>query len=82
MQVRCEAAVWLGSFSPCSPAGHTLEEITAAGLNLSCVFAPPGNNLVAFYQDVEVVEEMAVEAGAELVLRCRDIGKYRLEGEQ
>ena len=71
--------------------------MTAAGYNMSCIFRPMKNNLVAFYQGIEVIfffvrnhfslvdiqvkKEITIPAGSELVVRCSDIGKYKLEGK-
>ena len=81
-QIRCEAGVWLGSHSPCSPAGNSLEEIRAAGYRMPCLFSPPeeASRLVAFYQDRQVRAELTVPADESISLRCSDIGKFRLEG--
>ena len=78
---RCESGVWLGKFSPCSPSGNTLEEITAAGYDMPCILdpLPEESRLVMFYQDKEVVDQVEVPAGEDITVRCSDIGKYRLE---
>ena len=83
-EIRCEDGVWLGSYSPCSPAGNTLEEIRAAGYRLPCLLSPPeqDSRLVAFYQDKEVTTDLTIPADESISLRCSDIGKYRLEGAQ
>ena len=61
-----------------------MEEITAAGYNMPCLFSPPGpaSKLVAFHKDKEVTEDVTLLAGEDLVFRCSDVGKYRLEGSQ
>ena len=81
---RCESGVWLGQFSPCSPSGNTLEEISAAGYDMPCILdpLPEASRLVMFYKDKEVVDQVEVPAGEDITVRCSDIGKYRLEGPQ
>ena len=76
--------MWLGQFSPCSPSGNTLEEITAAGYDMPCILdpLPEASRLVMFYKDKEVVDQVEVPAGEDITVRCSDIGKYRLEGPQ
>ena len=51
---------------------------------MPCIFSPPSTSsrLVAFYRDLEVREETTVMAGEDIILRCQDVGKYRLEGSQ
>ena len=51
---------------------------------MPCIFTPPSTSsrMVAFYRDLEVREEITVMAGEDIVLRCQDVGKYRLEGSQ
>ena len=89
--------MWVGSSLECTSDGNTLEEVRAAGYNMSCTFIPVENNLVAFYQNIEVIilrdisnlligyvqvkKEITIPAGSDLLLRCSDIGKYRIEGE-
>jgi len=80
-QISCSHGTWLGQSVECDSAGNTLDEVTASGFNMSCKYKPAGNKLVAFYQDLQVTKELSIPAGGELVLRCSDIGKYRMEGE-
>ena len=47
--------MWFGSSLECTRDGNTLEEVRAAGYNMSCTFIPMENNLVAFYQNIEVI---------------------------
>ena len=51
---------------------------------MPCILSPqkPSTKLVAFYQDKQVTDQVSVMNGEEIVLRCSDIGKYRLEGSQ
>ena len=88
--------MWVGSSLECTSDGNTLEEVRAAGYNMSCTFIPLENNLVAFYQNIEVIiyrdinilaivyiqvkKEITIPAGSDLLLRCSDIGKYKIEG--
>ena len=76
--------MWLGQFSPCSPSGNTLEEISAAGYDMPCILdpLPEASRLVMFYKDKEVKDQVEVLAGEDITVRCSDIGKYRLEGPQ
>ncbi|XP_042893956.1 complement receptor type 2-like [Penaeus japonicus] len=78
--ISCLDGVWDGEPPVYLPCGDGIPPVTDFG-NISCIWRKTEPNVVTFYNDQEVTEEMVeFEPGAKLVSRCVDIGKYALEG--
>jgi len=50
--------------------------------NKSCVYLNTDPNIWAFIGDERIEEYSELVAGTELVIRCKDIGKYNLIGSK
>ena len=90
-KIVCNDGRWIGKFLGCDENGHPLLDDEAANVdfnpfNASCPYVKlPKDNLVAFHgdreitggrlEDAEVPYQEYFEPGAELVFRCKDIGK-------
>lgn len=50
--------------------------------NSTCIFRNQEPNVISFYNDQQIREDVVeFPAGAQLVSRCMDIGKYAMIGE-
>ncbi|XP_037777143.1 complement receptor type 2-like isoform X1 [Penaeus monodon] len=78
--ISCQDGIWDGEPPVYMPCGDGIPPVIDFG-NISCIWRKTEPNVVTFYNDQEVTEEMVeFEPGAKLVSRCVDIGKYALEG--
>ncbi|XP_060533491.1 sushi, von Willebrand factor type A, EGF and pentraxin domain-containing protein 1 isoform X2 [Cylas formicarius] len=78
-KIVCEDGSWIGRSLNCD-----IEDLMAAQMvssNSTCVFRNQEPNVVSFYNDQKIKEEVVeFPAGAVLVSRCVDIGKYAMVG--
>ncbi|KAL1513275.1 hypothetical protein ABEB36_002702 [Hypothenemus hampei] len=76
-KIICEDGSWIGRSLTC-------DELIAAHMqnnNSTCIFRNQEPNVISFYNDQEIKEEVIeFPAGALLVSRCIDIGKYAMVG--
>ncbi|CAH1127522.1 unnamed protein product [Ceutorhynchus assimilis] len=78
-KIVCEDGSWIGRSLNCDA-----DELMAAQMiisNSTCVFRNQEPNVISFYNDQEIKEDVIeFPAGALLVSRCMDIGKYAMVG--
>ncbi|GAB6024202.1 hypothetical protein CHUAL_008903 [Chamberlinius hualienensis] len=78
-KIVCEDGKWVGMLHVCE-TGELNEEFQYL-LNKSCIYRNTEPNLMTFYGDMKVTDELTeFPPGAEIVSRCSDIGKYALIG--
>ncbi|XP_069936040.1 sushi, von Willebrand factor type A, EGF and pentraxin domain-containing protein 1 isoform X3 [Cherax quadricarinatus] len=78
--MTCVDGSWQGLRPPTTCEAEGADEEENYG-NKSCTWRKSEPNVVTFYNDQEITEEVVdFEPGAELVSRCVDIGKYALMG--
>ncbi|KAK7070385.1 hypothetical protein SK128_012768 [Halocaridina rubra] len=78
--MECVDGTWQGLRFPTSCGADGADEEENFG-NKSCTWRKTEPNVVTFYNDQEVTEEVVeFQAGSILVSRCFDIGKYALIG--
>ncbi|XP_066943300.1 sushi, von Willebrand factor type A, EGF and pentraxin domain-containing protein 1-like isoform X2 [Macrobrachium rosenbergii] len=79
--MKCVDGNWEGLRFPNSCGADGADEEENFG-NRTCLWRKTEPNVVTFYNDQEITEEMVeFEPGAQLVSRCVDIGKYALVGD-
>ncbi|CAB3232406.1 unnamed protein product [Arctia plantaginis] len=75
----CEQGSWVGKSFNCEEIEAQNEELMN---NNSCIFQNEEPNVVAFYNDLQITETVEFPAGAVIISRCSDIGKYEMTGSQ
>ncbi|KAG7300622.1 hypothetical protein JYU34_014915 [Plutella xylostella] len=78
-KVICEQGQWVGKSFNCEELEAQEEELLN---NNTCTFSNDDPNVVSFYHDLEITEVVDFPAGAVIVSRCSDIGKYAMTGSQ
>ncbi|KAL0811803.1 hypothetical protein ABMA28_009231 [Loxostege sticticalis] len=81
----CEHGNWVGKSFNCEE-DFFAEELEAQNEELmnnnSCTFRNEEPHVVSFYNDMQITETVDFPAGAVIVSRCSDIGKYAMSGSQ
>ncbi|KAL4708940.1 hypothetical protein ACJJTC_014968, partial [Scirpophaga incertulas] len=75
----CEHGDWVGKSFNCEELEAQHEELLN---NNSCTFRNEEPHVVSFYNDLEISETVDFPAGAIIISRCSDIGKYAMTGSQ
>ncbi|XP_071532550.1 LOW QUALITY PROTEIN: sushi, von Willebrand factor type A, EGF and pentraxin domain-containing protein 1-like [Panulirus ornatus] len=79
--MTCVDGAWQGRHIPSTCSAEGADEEQNFG-NKSCTWRKSEPNVVTFYDDKELTEEvMEFTPGAQLVSRCVDIGKFALIGD-
>ncbi|KAK9711611.1 WAP-type (Whey Acidic Protein) 'four-disulfide core' [Popillia japonica] len=77
-KIICEDGSWIGRSLNCD-----IEDLLTARAinNNTCIFRNQEPNVLSFYNDQEIREEVVeFPSGAVLISRCKDIGKYAMIG--
>ncbi|CAG2116797.1 unnamed protein product, partial [Medioppia subpectinata] len=93
--ITCEDGGWIGRASKCGKKDNfTLHDIFVAKKfeedmaalelrkNNTCVYTNVDPNVWAFIGDQRIEEYTELSAGTQLIIRCKDIGKYNLIGSK
>ncbi|KAJ0171288.1 hypothetical protein K1T71_012838 [Dendrolimus kikuchii] len=75
----CEHGNWVGKSFSCEELEAQNEELMN---NNSCTYQNDELHVVSFYNDMEITETVEFPAGAVIISRCSDIGKYAMIGSQ
>ncbi|KAM3956627.1 LOW QUALITY PROTEIN: hig-anchoring scaffold protein, partial [Aphomia sociella] len=75
----CEQGNWVGKSFNCEELEAQSEELLN---NNSCTFRNEEPHVVSFYNDLEITEIVDFPAGAVIISRCSDVGKYAMTGSQ
>ncbi|XP_044746690.1 complement factor H isoform X3 [Coccinella septempunctata] len=79
-KIVCEDGSWIGRSLNCESEELAAHQ-TSPSSNDTCRFKKEDDNIISFYNDQEIREDVVeFPAGAVLISRCADIGKYAMIG--